>query len=138
MCSILLGLLSRCRQLPASLWLCLAFNDGETLGFVYTGQIEAPRRGTAIRELAAHPLQRFAERLAAEVLPLLRELTDREVHLLLAGASLTEGYTPYLYHRQMEAWALGLASHLARYRFRRRLDQAYLLLLRSREHGTYC
>ena len=57
----------------------------------------------------------------------MRELADREVHLLLAGASLTEGYTPYLHHRPMEAWALRSASHLAKVRLRgRRLDQECL------------
>jgi hypothetical protein len=57
---------------------------------------------------------------------LLRELADGEVRLLLAGASLTEAYTPDLYHRPMEAWALGLTSHLAKVRLRRRLGQEYL------------
>jgi len=56
----------------------------------------------------------------------LRELADREVCLLLAGAPFTEGYTPYLRYRSMEAWALCLASHLARYRLRRRLGQENL------------
>jgi hypothetical protein len=89
----------------------------ERRGFVYARKIETPGRGKAIRALSAHPVERlakrFAERLAADVLRLLRELADGEVRLLLAGASFTEGYTAYLHHRPMAAWALRLASHLA-------------------------
>src|SRR5215203_5846182 len=89
-----------------------------------------PRRGKAIRALSPHPVQgrakRFAGRLAAEVLHVLRKLANCEVRLLLAGASFTEGYTPNLHYRPMEAGALRLASHLARARLGHRLGQENL------------
>ena len=88
------------------------------LGFVYARKIETSGRFKAIRAPSVYPLRRlakrFTERLAAEILRLPREFANREVRLLLAGAGLTEGYTPYLHYRPMETWALGLASHLAR------------------------
>ena len=45
-----------------------------------------------------HPLQRHGERLAAQALRfLLRKLANGEVCLVLAGARLTESYTPHLH-----------------------------------------
>src|ERR671911_1021624 len=93
--------------------------------------------------LAAHPVQhlakRFAKWLPAEVprLPL-RKLANGEVRLLLAGASFTDGYTPDLYHRLMETWALRPASHLARSLLRHCIDKEnlppkILKILRTRE-----
>src|SRR5215216_1458855 len=77
------------------------------------------------RALPPHSLQRLGQRLAAEALRLLllRKLANGEVCLLLAGAWFTEGYTPDLHYRPMEAWALRIASHLARSRRPRRLAQ---------------
>ena len=90
--------------------------------------------------LAAHPVQhlakRFAKWLPAEVPRLLvRELANGEVHLLLAGACSTEGYTPDLHHRLMETWALRPASHLARSLLRHCIDKENLppKILRTRE-----
>ncbi len=92
-------------------------------------------RGKVICAPAAHPVQHLAERFAARSVKwlaakvsrlLLRKLADGEVHLLLAGASFTEGYTLDLHHRLMEAWALRLASHLARSLLRHRIDQENL------------
>ena len=94
-----------------------------------------PRRGKVICALAAHPVQhlakrfgqRFAKWLPAEVPRLLlRKLANGEVHLLLAGASFTEGYTPDLHHRLMETWALRPASHLARSLLRHCIDKENL------------
>jgi hypothetical protein len=76
--------------------------------------------------LAAHPAQhrpkrfgqRFSKWLNSEVpllLPL-RKLANGEVHLLLAGASFTEGYTKDFHHRLIETRALRPASDLARSR----------------------
>src|SRR5215211_3401246 len=79
------------------------------------------------RALPPHSLQRLGHRLAAEARRLLlRTLANCEVCLLLASAWSTEAYTPDLYYRPMEAWALGLTSHLAKVRLRHRLDQEYL------------
>ena len=66
---------------------------------------------------------------------LLRKLADGEVHLLLAGASFTEGYTPDLHYRLMETWAVRPASHLARLLLRHRVDKEKLppKILRTRE-----
>ena len=85
-----------------------------------------PRRGKIICALAAHPAQhlakRFGERfskwLNSEVpllLPL-RKLANGEVHLLLVGASFTEGYTQDFHHRLIETRALRPPSDLARSR----------------------
>jgi hypothetical protein len=108
----------------------LAFRERQTLGFVYTRDIETLRRGKAILAVSAHPVERlakrFAERLAAEILRLLRKLANGEVRHLLAGARFTEGYAPDLHHRLMEAWALRLASHLAWARLGHRLGQENL------------
>src|ERR687897_2444016 len=115
-CSILFGLLSRCRQLPGLL--CSAFPKRETPAFVYARKVEMPCRRRAVSALSPYPLQRlakrFAGRVAAGVLGLPRKLADRKVRLLLAGASSTEGYPQYLHHRPIGARVLCLASHLAR------------------------
>jgi|SRR5215213_1737971 hypothetical protein len=97
----------------------LAFRERQTLSFVYIRGIETLRRGKAMRAVSAHPVERLAEHVAAEVLRLLRKLADGEVRLLLAGASFTEGYTLNLHHRPMEAWTLRFASHLTRARLGR-------------------
>src|SRR5215212_6716106 len=106
-CSILFGLLSRCRQLPGLL--CSAFPKRETPAFVYARNVEMPCR-QAISALSPYPLQRLAKRFAgrdaAGVLGLPRKLADRKVRFLLAGASSTEGYPPYFHHRPIEAWVL--------------------------------
>ncbi len=77
-----------------------------------------PRRAKVIRALWPYHFQRlakrFAERSAAEALLPLRKLANGEVHLLLAGAPFAQGYTADLHYRPVEAWALGLASHLTR------------------------
>jgi hypothetical protein len=108
----------------------------ETLGCFYPRETETPHRAKIIRARLPHPFQRldkrFAERSAAEALFPLRKLTNGEVHLLLAGAPFAQGYTADLRYRPMEAWALGLASHLARSRLSRRLGQE-TFLLRTRD-----
>ena len=90
------------------------------------------RRGKVICALAAHPVEhlakrfskRFANWLTAEIPRLLlRKLANGEVHLLLAGACFTEGYTPDLHHRTTETWALRPASHLARTLLNHCIDQ---------------
>src|SRR5829696_9246044 len=106
--------------------------------------METTPRGKVIFALAAHPVQhlakRFAERFArwlpAEVPRLLlRKLANGEIHLLLAGASFTEGYTPDLHHRLMETWALRPASHLASSLLRHCIDKENLppKILRTRD-----
>src|SRR5215213_9031927 len=94
-----------------------------------------PRHRKVICALAAHPAkhlakrfgQRFAKWLNSEVPRLLlSKLANGEVHLLLAGASFTEGYTPDLHHRLMETWALRPASHLARFLLRQGIDRENL------------
>src|SRR5215208_5616135 len=96
--------------------------------------------------LAAHPVQHLAKRFAerfAKWLPaevprlLLRKLANGEVHLLLAGASFTEGYTPDLYHRLMETWALRPASHLARSLLRHCIDKENLLPTKTGSPASY-
>src|SRR5215208_4714208 len=82
----------------------LAFRERQTLSFVYIRGIETLRRCKAMRAVSAHPVERLAE---------------REVRLLLAGESFTEGYTLNLHHRPMEAWTLRVASHLTRARLGR-------------------
>src|SRR5215211_2952128 len=113
----------------------LAFRERQTLSFVYIRGIETLRRGKAMRAVSAHPVERLAEHVAAEVLRLLRKLADGEVRLLLAGASFTEGYTLNLHHRPTEAWTLRFASHLARARLGRHLGQENLppKILRTRD-----
>jgi hypothetical protein len=120
----------------AILWLALPiFTEPRNAKFVYSREIETTRRGKVICALAAHPVEhlakRFAERFAkwltAEVPPLLlRKLSNSEVHLLLAGACSTEGYTPDLHHRLMETWALRPASNLARSLLPHCIDQEIL------------
>jgi hypothetical protein len=107
-----------------------------------SGDLDAsPRK--VICALAAHPAQHLAERfskwLPAEVPRLLlRKLANGEVHLLLAGASFTEGYTPDVHHRLMETRALRPASHLARSLPRHCIDKVnlppkILKILRTRD-----
>src|ERR687898_216458 len=62
----------------------------------------------------SHPLQHVNERLFI-VEPLRRSLCKLaygEVRLLLAGARLTEGYAPNLYHRRAQAGNIRPTAHL--------------------------
>jgi hypothetical protein len=106
----------------------LAVPERKRLGLVYTREPMMHLCGDAFpttRTFLPHPLQRLGQRLAAEALRflLLRKLADREVCLLLAGASFTEGYTPDLHRCATEAWALRPVSHLAGSRRPRGLGQ---------------
>ena len=98
-----------------------------------------PCRRRTVGAPSSYPLQRLAERfagrVAAGVLGLPRKLADRKVRLLLAGASFTEGYPPYLHHRPMGTRVLRLASHLAIEGPRPRPVQEHLFpeILRTRD-----
>src|SRR5918995_4567438 len=79
----------------------------------------------------SHPLQHVNKRLFI-VEPLRRSLCKLaygEVRLLLAGARLTEGYAPNLYHRRAQAGNIRPTAHLTLLLlFASCLDQEALLL----------
>src|SRR5918994_2736249 len=77
----------------------------------------------------SHPLQHVNKRLFI-VEPLRRslgKLAYGEVRLLLAGARLTEGYAPNLYHRRAQAGNIRPTAHLTLLLFVSCLDQEALV-----------
>jgi|SRR5215203_2156621 len=116
---------------PAMARMCLAFRKRQTSGSSTLGRsrcLAAARSSVRWRRipLSISPSVSASDFLSGSIRRSrlsspLRKLANSEVHLLLAGASFTEGYTQDFHHRLMETRALRPASDLARSRLHNRL-----------------